>query len=897
MALMSSSASDACLCIRVGRVGLDIDDTVVLYPLAERVAEAAYGVIFEQSNRAPFTETEHAKYEALNGHGRRRWNKLIARRLPDFLTTRDPTGRYSGIASPPRSPVIMSERKLKLWSRLVEGETSDTMEWGTRKDTFETLDDMPVEDFHVKRRKKRWQDQSPSKKSGTRRVLKTRTEGKNSDGQKDRRQKSNGDSGGRLNVIDDVPPTYSQHFDEQMDICGPATPETRSESAVSEEVVEQYLREFQEGRVGFYHIGTFLYIVQDWSTEESVPMPDWSHFRAQKVGMDVDLDCRCPEGRRGASCVHKECYLEFREERFRRLEDYTRADEDDLVVLFRRERLSDLSVESPVWLNLFSVREKNSHESELEKRAVVTFRGTDDGCGEWLCTASKHMKLRGCQHQSMARNAFRAFNAQVDEPDINGEGDDGLDVPDDEPTPIVGEMLVVEPVNGDSTLERSISYLPIRPPEWVSLPTDIPHYPRRSPKSPVPNVIELREVGRSNCDVRVLPEMLEMTKTSRRCKVYTLTEELERQIELVRCPRCHPRKHCFIGPDTRGLGLFNYNNSVLMSHELLDEYVSRFTSSVSPFAAFVEGMSRIYSGRGFSFIKEDLFRSVWFAYASLQDFSGDMSCPVCREEPDCVIWDGITLAYGKEHLTGDLKPPTELRTEAPVRNRHYSEKPQMIQETRKEPIRRLMRRWLEGSKPVRQRGEGDSDSDGAPRADMSVFGTVCERLGKVSMSLKDLFGRVFSLQSVIDEGLKRLYRALFIQLAAEESAVQMVNWDGLRHLYGFVQQPARETATRLVGIPALWKVLEEEWKRNGRYPSDTVGVCLWMYERAREVFSVLFRHQQGDLPMMEASGVGDDWRKVRLSGVFERRVEMLTVFEWPVIDRLLLQPTANPPPS
>ncbi|KAJ8095489.1 hypothetical protein PM082_023259 [Marasmius tenuissimus] len=160
----------------------------------------------------------------------------------------------------------------------------------------------------------------------------------------------------------------------------------------------------------------------------------------------------------------------------------------------------------------------------------------------------------------------------------------------------------------------------------------------------------------------------------------------------------------------RALGLFNYNNSVLMLHKLLDEYVSQYTSSVSPFSAFVEGMSRIYSGQGF-FVKEDLFRSVWFAYASLQDLSGDMTSPVCLEEPDCIIWDGITLAYGKEHLTRDLKPPTHLSSAAPMRRRQYAEKPQFIQETRKEPIRKLVRRWVEGTRLVRRREEGDSDSD------------------------------------------------------------------------------------------------------------------------------------------------------------------------------------------
>ncbi|KAL0066253.1 hypothetical protein AAF712_006684 [Marasmius tenuissimus] len=463
----------------------------------------------------------------------------------------------------------------------------------------------------------------------------------------------------------------------------------------------------------------------------------------------------------------------------------------------------------------------------------------------------------------MAKNAFRAFSDQVEEAGVDSGQEDMLEGQNDDGIPIQAEeMLVVEAINGDSTRERSISYLPIRPPSWVSLPTDIAHYPRTSPKSPIPTIIRLGDAGRSNCDLRVSPEILGMPKMLRKCRIYTLTEEVERQMELVRCPRCHPRKHCFVGPDTRSLGLFNYNNTVLMSHELLDEYVSRFTSAVSPFAAFVEGMSRIYSGRGFSFVKEDLFRSVWFAYATLQDFTGDMTCPVCKEEPDCVIWDGVTLAYGKEHLTSDLKPPTELSPAAPIRKRQYSEKPQFIRETRKEPIRRLVRRWVEGTRPAKRKGEGDSDSeDGGPRADVSIYETVRERLAKVCLDLKRLFERVLSLHSGEPESLKRLYRALFVQLAAEESAVQMVNWESWGLLRAFVENPIRDTATRLVGIPALWKVLEEEWKRNRQYPSDTVGVCSWMSDRVKEVFSILFRHQQESLPPMGSNSVEDDWRE------------------------------------
>ncbi|KAJ8095481.1 hypothetical protein PM082_023251 [Marasmius tenuissimus] len=758
----------------------------------------------------------------------------------------------------------MSTQRLQRWSKNVNNEDeSDTHTWEIKKSRFSTLDNLEVETFEVKRRKKSWQDQSPSKKSGIRRASKWK-------GQvaKERSSAALVASQPSQDVSANCNFDLPGGIDDALDSGDPL----QLTEGQSEEELQHFFREFQEGRVGFYHVGSFVFIVQGWDRGEMAPSDKWYHFRAQKVGSDVDLDCRCPDGRQLRSCIHKECYREFREDCFRRLECYDGT--DSLVVLFRRERLSDFKAETAEWLNMFSVQEERSHESELDRRAVVSFVGTDDGRGEWKCLSSRHVKASSCSHRKMAMKSFRVFNARV----ANGESDledvdsnlDDMFGPlcDMDTTGGTEEMAVVEPVNGDQRSEKSISYLPIRPPEWISLPSDVPHYPRTSPKAPIPDTITLQVAGRSNCDIRFSPEMHGMERIRKRCKVYTLTEELDRWIEVIRCPTCHSRKHCFIGPDPRSLGLFNYNNSVLLSHELLDEYVSRFTSTVSPFASFVEGMSRIYSGRGCSFVKEDLFQSAWFAYASLQDFSGDMYCPECLEEPDCVIWDGITLAYGKEYVTDVLKPPTYLEQNAPSRRRNYPEKPQMIPETRKEPIRRLLRRWVEGTKPKKRRkdtdsGDEDSEYDGIAGVDVSVYGTINDRLGRVSTALRDLFARVFSLQSKMAEnGLKRLYRALFVQLVAEESLVQMVNWNGLERLQRFVAHPMRDMATQLTTILVVWKVLEEEWKVNREYPHDVVEACRWICERAGVVFRSLNRHEVGDLPVLKDKETEGDWRKV-----------------------------------
>ncbi|EEB96455.1 hypothetical protein MPER_04409 [Moniliophthora perniciosa FA553] len=229
------------------------------------------------------------------------------------------------------------------------------------------------------------------------------------------------------------------------------------------------------------------------------------------------------------------------------------------------------------------------------------------------------------------------------------------------------------------------------PPEWAELPTDENLYVRANPNDEFPGLLRLDSHSRSMCGNFFDEQRPVLVKE---CTVYALVERKSRKIELQECPECPQSRKCFIGPDPRNLGLFNYNNSVLFTHELMDEYTSRFTSSETPFVAFVQSVGRIYAGRSCCFIGEDLFRSAWFAYASLQDMSGDMTCPECGSSPENVIWDGVTLAFGKRHLQDSLRPPTYVPEDGLLRHRVRYRKQQWVPDGHNKSPRKKLASWI-----------------------------------------------------------------------------------------------------------------------------------------------------------------------------------------------------------
>ncbi|KAG2028938.1 hypothetical protein BDR03DRAFT_819427, partial [Suillus americanus] len=141
--------------------------------------------------------------------------------------------------------------------------------------------------------------------------------------------------------------------------------------------------------------------------------------------------------------------------------------------------------------------------------------------------------------------------------------------------------------------------------------------------------------------------------------LYGLTARRTVTIELLPCPVCcHSRRH--IGPDLRDHGIFNWNNTMLFLHELLNAYTNSYTASETPFSAFCLTVRRSYQDAGDenSFCSDDTFVRVWFAFTRRQSLDSGMQCPTCGSSPDIVIADGVSLGTHVSKLTKLISPPT-----------------------------------------------------------------------------------------------------------------------------------------------------------------------------------------------------------------------------------------------
>lgn len=255
---------------------------------------------------------------------------------------------------------------------------------------------------------------------------------------------------------------------------------------------------------------------------------------------------------------------------------------------------------------------------------------------------------------------------------------------------------------------RSVSYKTVMPVLSSMLKLDTPLYTRPSPirDHPPSYVLGLDETSSCPCSAeRDFYNPLGPSVT-RRCKLYTLTTLLSLEIQLQNCPSAPGRRRRFIGPDLREHGIFNYNNSTLVTHKLLDEYTMAYVTSETPFTAFVAVLGLRYSMSGTEFMGEDLLRSVWFAYVVLQAYNDDMSCGRCGPYPDTCIWDGVTLAFAKKHITGNLEPPTTRLPTSVIRRKVKNQpKQKLIQDIN---LRRQLRQSLDRPTLTTEALDGDA---------------------------------------------------------------------------------------------------------------------------------------------------------------------------------------------
>lgn len=242
----------------------------------------------------------------------------------------------------------------------------------------------------------------------------------------------------------------------------------------------------------------------------------------------------------------------------------------------------------------------------------------------------------------------------------------------------------------------AISYFPVLPPVWSILETDVALYERRKPQLELPkDCFSLDATSSCPCGLSRTLYDPDLPKTNHDCILYTLSETHVHNIELQPCRTCPGRRRRRIGPDPRDYGVFNYNNRILVTHALLDEYTAAYTTSETPFVAWVSIVTRRYEVHESKapFMSEQMFRAVWFAYVNLQTFEQDMKCPKCGPTPENVMWDGVTLGFSQKHILDSLRPPTISHDDSPVRKHRYIAKQQILVD---KDLRRLVRAVIAG---------------------------------------------------------------------------------------------------------------------------------------------------------------------------------------------------------
>ncbi|EJD40568.1 hypothetical protein AURDEDRAFT_25335, partial [Auricularia subglabra TFB-10046 SS5] len=201
------------------------------------------------------------------------------------------------------------------------------------------------------------------------------------------------------------------------------------------------------------------------------------------------------------------------------------------------------------------------------------------------------------------------------------------------------------------------------PPLWARLPSDSDDdAPTFDLVNPLPGYFELGLKSRCRCGSP--PSASALVKVID-CIIYDLEQAFPAEIEVQLCSTCKPQSHQFAGPDLRELGLFNFNNSRIYTHRLLDKYTSLMTLSEVPFHAFHAAVLRDYVRSAIPFVCEQTLRTVYFAFSRVQKLDVSFVCDICGDEPDVVVCDGISSGFDADLVTESLRPPTTISDDAP----------------------------------------------------------------------------------------------------------------------------------------------------------------------------------------------------------------------------------------
>jgi len=232
------------------------------------------------------------------------------------------------------------------------------------------------------------------------------------------------------------------------------------------------------------------------------------------------------------------------------------------------------------------------------------------------------------------------------------------------------------------------------------------------------------------------------------CKVYALTRVHACEIELQACNACPRAYRRYVGPDGREVGIFNLNNKLLFTHDLLDDYTASFTSSETPFAAWVNVAQRRYERHASpeSFVRDAVFLAAWFAYSNVQAMDGDMSCPVYGPTPENVIWEGVSLAFHRKHILPSLQPPIVVNENSLERqSKHVSQSLIKSAEVRRNVRKVIKANWA----PTNSDNATPSFEQLTER--FGLIQTTVGALREIKQELGDYFNNHYGIETLASE--------------------------------------------------------------------------------------------------------------------------------------------------
>jgi hypothetical protein len=149
--------------------------------------------------------------------------------------------------------------------------------------------------------------------------------------------------------------------------------------------------------------------------------------------------------------------------------------------------------------------------------------------------------------------------------------------------------------------------------------------------------------------------------------VYDITRAYRATLSGTSCPECS--NVAYDGCRDR---IFNWSAATstsytgrLFTHAILNRYIAEYTSSATPFHAFVTETRRTYPEEGISFASQALFQSAFFAFINLQAWGYDFSCHLgCGPEPRDLVLDGLSLCLPRMNCR-TLHTPTQVYADSP----------------------------------------------------------------------------------------------------------------------------------------------------------------------------------------------------------------------------------------